>query len=99
MFGEGNVVILQSCASGKTLRINQAGNVEGIGGQGLFAQFRVHVRRPGVVALQNVHTPDNWLAIFQGNTIGTVCVVRFSCSACFLFHTSFSCPQLPSWLL
>ena len=41
------------------MRINKANIVEGRGGQGELAQFRVHVRRPGVVALQNVHTPIN----------------------------------------
>ena len=59
MFSEGNVVILESRASGKSLRINEANIVEGYGGQGELAQFRVHVRRPGVAALQNVHTPTN----------------------------------------
>ena len=59
MFSEGNVVILESRASGKSLRINEANIVEGNGGQRELSQFRVHVRRPGVVALQNVHTPTN----------------------------------------
>lgn len=36
------------------------------------AQFTVHVRRPGVIALQNVSDPTRWLAIYQGKTIGTV---------------------------
>ena len=72
MFAQGNVVVLESCASGKSLRINEGGDVQGTGGRGQFAQFRVHVRRPGVVALQNVHDPNNWLAIFQGQTVGTV---------------------------
>ena len=67
-----NIVILQSCASGKSVRINMTGQVEGVGGNGYHAQFRVHVRRPGVVALQNVHNSQNWIAIHQGRTIGTV---------------------------
>ena len=36
------------------------------------AQWKVHVRRPGVIALQNVHTSENWLAIRDGKTIGNV---------------------------
>ena len=36
------------------MRINEANIVEGCGGQGESARFRVHVRHPGVVALQNV---------------------------------------------
>ena len=64
MFSQGNVVILQSKASKKSLRIND-GDVEGNGGRGELAQFRVHVKRPGVVSLQNVHESYNWLAIFQ----------------------------------
>ena len=72
MFTEGNIVFLQSNASGKSLRINQSGDIEGVGGRGELAQFRVHVRRPGVVALQNVRTAEYWLAIYQGKTIGTV---------------------------
>ncbi len=71
MFSQGNVVILQSKVSGKSLRINN-GDVDGLGARGTLAQFRVHVRHPGVVALQNVHEPYNWLAIFQETTIGTV---------------------------
>ena len=74
-------MILGSHASGKSLRINEANIVEGHGGRGEFAQFRVHVRRPGVVALQNVRNPNNWLAIFQGQTIGTVravCLYSYS---------------------
>ncbi len=66
------MVILKSCASGKTLRIHKDGEVNGQGGYAAYAQFRVHVRRPGVVALQSVHNTDHWLAIFQGITTGTV---------------------------
>ena len=36
------------------------------------AKFRVHVRRPTVVALQNVHNPDWWLAVYEGRTTGVV---------------------------
>ena len=39
------------------------------------AQWKVHVRRPGVIALQNVHTSENWLAIRDGKTIGNVCTL------------------------
>ena len=37
-----------------------------------LAQFTVHVRRPGVIALQNVHDSNRWLAILDGKLIGTV---------------------------
>ena len=37
-----------------------------------LAQFTVHVRRPGVIALQNVHDSNKWLAILDGKLIGTV---------------------------
>ena len=74
MFFQGNVVILESCASGKSL-IMRISDVQDTGGRSQFTQFRVHVRHPGVVALQNFHTPENWLAIFQGKTVGTVCTV------------------------
>ncbi|XP_064387079.1 uncharacterized protein LOC135335495 isoform X2 [Halichondria panicea] len=70
-FTEGNVVILQSRASEKSLRVSQDGEVQGTGAHGPFAQFRVHVKRPGVVSLQNVKNPDYWLAVFQGKTVGT----------------------------
>ena len=52
--------------------INTGGVVQGVGGRGVTSQFKVHVRRPGVVALQSVHKPKHWLAIYQGTTIGTV---------------------------
>ncbi|CAI8042897.1 hypothetical protein GBAR_LOCUS23795, partial [Geodia barretti] len=68
-FVGGSVVILESCASGKTLR-SLHGKAEGIGGRGAHAQWKVHVRRPGVIALQNQHTPSHWLAIRDGATIG-----------------------------
>ena len=41
------------------------------------AQWKVHVRRPGVIALQNQHTPAHWLAIRDGATIGYVCFMIF----------------------
>ena len=66
------MLILESYASGKSLRISEAGNVQGTGGRGHFAQICIHMRCPGVVVLQNVHTPENWLAIIQGKTVGTV---------------------------
>jgi hypothetical protein len=66
---EGNVVILQSRASGKTLR-SLHGTAQGTGGYGAHAQWKVHVRRPGVIALQGTHTPEHWLAIRDGRTIG-----------------------------
>ncbi len=88
MFGEGNVVILQSCASLKSLRIVD-GTLDGKGGREAFAQFKVHVRRPGVVALQNIHEPENWLAVFQNDTIGTVwkhnhTLIQSICFACIM---------------
>ena len=36
------------------------------------AQWKVHVRRPGVIALQNEQSPENWLAIRDGKAIGNV---------------------------
>ena len=63
--------MLESKASNKTLRINN-GDVEGRGGRGRLAQFYVHMRRPGVVALQNVNNTNNWLAIHNHQLIGTV---------------------------
>ena len=37
------------------------------------ASFTVHVRRKGVVALQNVKSPEAWLRINQGRVEGKVC--------------------------
>ena len=71
MFTHGNVVVLESTATNKSLRIRD-GIVEGTGGRGQLAQFTVHVRRPGVIALQNVKHPDQYLAIYDGSTIGNV---------------------------
>ena len=72
MFTQGNVLVFQSNASNKSLRIRD-GIVEGTGGRGELAQFTVHVRRPGVVALQNVKHQDQYLAIYEGSTSGVVC--------------------------
>lgn len=55
-------------ASGRDLRINLNGAVDGLGGGKKLAQFTVHVRRPGVVALQNVAVVQNWLCILGGIT-------------------------------
>ena len=66
------MLILEFYASSRSLRISETGDIQGTGGRGLFAQIRVHVRCPGVVALQNVHTSENWLAIILGKTVGTV---------------------------
>ncbi|CAI8042899.1 hypothetical protein GBAR_LOCUS23795 [Geodia barretti] len=71
MFAHGNVVILESHASGKTLR-SYHGTAEGIGGRGIHAQWKVNVRGFGVIALQNQHTPSHWLAIRDGATIANV---------------------------
>ncbi len=71
MFAHGNVVVLESTASNKSLRIRD-GIVEGTGGRGQLAQFTVHVRRPGVIALQNVKNPDQYLAIYENATNGQV---------------------------
>jgi len=38
----------------------------------LIAQFRVHVHRPGVIALQNVYNSDWWLAIYERKPLGSV---------------------------
>ena len=74
MFQQGNIIVLESKASNKSLRINN-GEVEGRGGQGTWAQFYVHVRRPGVVALQNVNNTSQWVAIHNHKLIGTVSVL------------------------
>ena len=71
MFTHGNTIFIQSVVSGNNLRINN-GEVEGTGRQDKLAQFIVHDRRPGVVALQNVNASDSYLAIYDGRTIGTV---------------------------
>lgn len=55
-------------ATGRDLRINLNGTVDGLGGGKKLAQFTVHVRRPGVVALQNVAVVQNWLCIMGGIT-------------------------------
>ena len=64
--------MLESKASNKSLRINN-GEVEGKGAKGTWAQFYVHVRRPGVVALQNVNNTDHWLAA-RDNKLVTVSI-------------------------
>ena len=69
--------MLESKASNKSLRINN-GEVEGTGGRGTWAQFYVHLRRPGVVALQNVSNSDHWLAI-RDNQLVTVSVCMELC--------------------
>jgi acyl CoA:acetate/3-ketoacid CoA transferase alpha subunit len=83
MFTEGNVIVLESKATNKTLRIN-SGSVEGIsgiGGRGKLAQFVVHVRRPSVVALQSVSNEKHWLGIIDDRLIGTVSI-RVHAGAC-----------------
>ena len=44
------------------------------------AQFIVHIRRFGVIALQNVANRDCWLSILEGSTLGTVshCVLEIT---------------------
>ena len=37
-----------------------------------IAQFRVHTLPSGRVALQNVGSPDHWLTIYEGKTLGSV---------------------------
>lgn len=37
-----------------------------------IAQFIVHVRSPGKIALQNVAHADNWLGIYEGRALGSV---------------------------
>lgn len=63
-FTEENVIVLESRASGKTLRF-RGGEVEGVGGHGALAQFVVHVKAPGVVALQNKKERKQWLRIMN----------------------------------
>ena len=36
------------------------------------AQYTVHNRGEGIVALQNVQIPNHWIAIKNGQTVGTV---------------------------
>ena len=36
------------------------------------ALFTVHSRGQGIVALQNVQIPNHWIAIKNGQTVGTV---------------------------
>ena len=36
------------------------------------AQFKVHIRPSGKIALQNAANPDSWLGIFEGRTLGSV---------------------------
>ena len=44
------------------------------------AQYTVHNRGEGIVALQNVQIPNNWIAISNGQTVGTVSdVIMMSC--------------------
>lgn len=68
-FKSGRVVVLQSVASGKSLRCADAkGNVEGKGAHGEFAQWTVHVVAGGSahephVKLQNVKFPAHYLRI------------------------------------
>ena len=88
-FGQGNVIIFESHASGKSIRIDaHSDQVDGKGGNGTWAQFIVHVRGPGLIALQSVHRPDNWLGIIDGKLIGTVreCVQAFWCVYVCLVH-------------
>jgi hypothetical protein len=48
-FKDGRIVILQSVASGKSLRILEDGSVDGRGQDGQWARFKVHVVGPGHV--------------------------------------------------
>lgn len=64
VFKNGVVLVCISEAGGKTLRVLQdSGEADGRGGEGTWAQFRVHVRGPQRVALQNVNVPSYWLRI------------------------------------
>ena len=46
----------------------------------ITAQYTVHNRGEGIVALQNVQIPNNWIAIKNGQTVGTVSdVIMMSC--------------------
>ena len=76
MFSEGNIIVLESQATQKSLRISN-GDVEGIGGRGKLAQFIVHVRRPSVVALQNAGNTDHWLGMVDDKLIGTVILYQW----------------------
>ena len=49
------------------------------------AQYTVHNRGEGIVSLQNVQNPNNWIAIKNGQTVGTVSdVIMMSCYIIFV---------------
>ncbi|CAI8042893.1 hypothetical protein GBAR_LOCUS23792, partial [Geodia barretti] len=84
VFQSGAVLVFISEASGKTLRVKDNGDAEGKGGEGAMAQFKVHVRGPQRVALQNVHNPRHWLRIKDNDLNGKVlCLYElYVCLAC-----------------
>jgi hypothetical protein len=62
----GNQVLLRSRASGLYLRMNSDGSLQGHADSKLEAQFNVHVRTPGIVALQNRRHQHLYLCIREG---------------------------------
>lgn len=62
-FRDGNIVILHSQNTGKNLRIMPDGSVNGHGGNGDKAQFKVHKNGKGIIKFQNVDNPHHWLRI------------------------------------
>jgi len=59
---QGKIEIVCVCGEGLKLTFSFS----------LIAQFRVHVHRPGVIALQNVYNSDWWLAIYERKSLGSV---------------------------
>lgn len=70
VFRSGAILVFYSASSGKTLRVKENGTVEGRGGEGTMAQFKVHVLRHQRVALQNLKHPRYWLRIKDNDLNG-----------------------------
>jgi len=90
-FRNKRIVCLRSIASKKTLRtMDQKGHCEGLGEEGEFAQWHVHVHstyNPAepVIKLQNVKFPSQWLRIDEhghtnsGGSGGEWCEFALEC--------------------
>eukprot|EP01113_Clastostelium_recurvatum_P015170 TRINITY_DN1839_c0_g1_i1.p1 TRINITY_DN1839_c0_g1~~TRINITY_DN1839_c0_g1_i1.p1 ORF type:complete len:327 (-),score=99.62 TRINITY_DN1839_c0_g1_i1:117-1064(-) len=63
-FQDGNVIVLRSVASGKSLRIMPDGQVNGHGEQGHLARFIVHKAGKKTIKLQNIQK-EHWLRIHE----------------------------------
>lgn len=76
-FYTGKQVIFQSVASGKSLRIDKDGHVDGNGGHGEWATFTVELVSPSdrskkkgaVIRLRNVGNKDHFLRITENKTV------------------------------